>query len=67
MAVITGASRGLGAGIAAHLAQRGIGLGLCARHVPDAPASNAICAAVDVRDPAAVEAFAERVTTELGP
>ena len=67
VAVVTGASRGLGAGIAARLAERGISLGLCARHVPDAPAPGAICAAVDVRDAEAVEAFAERVTTELGP
>lgn len=67
MAVITGASRGLGAGIAARLAERGFSLGLCARHVPDAPAPDAICVAVDVRGAAAVEAFAEQVTAELGP
>lgn len=67
LAVITGASRGLGAGLAARFAELGIALGLCARNVPDAPSSGAMCAAVDVRDAAAVEAFAERVTTELGP
>jgi NAD(P)-dependent dehydrogenase (short-subunit alcohol dehydrogenase family) len=35
VAVVTGASRGLGAGLAAHFAQAGLRLGLCARHRPD--------------------------------
>ena len=34
---MTGASRGLGAGLAARYAARGFGLGLCARHEPAAP------------------------------
>jgi len=37
VAVVTGASRGLGAGLAARFAARGFGLGLCARHEPAAP------------------------------
>jgi len=35
VAVVTGASRGLGAGIAAHLASAGIALGLCAGTGPN--------------------------------
>jgi NAD(P)-dependent dehydrogenase (short-subunit alcohol dehydrogenase family) len=38
VAVVTGASRGLGAGMAARFAAAGLGLGLCARHEPAAPA-----------------------------
>jgi len=37
VAVITGASRGLGAGLAAHFATAGLRLGLCARQTPAPP------------------------------
>lgn len=67
VAVITGSSCGLGAGLAARFGELGIDLGLCARNVPESPSPHAICAAVDVREAAAVEAFAERVTIDLGP
>lgn len=66
VAVITGASRGLGAGMAERLAEHGFALGLCARHVPDASFPRSICAAVDVRDAEAIGAFADRVTADLG-
>jgi benzil reductase ((S)-benzoin forming) len=39
VAVVTGASRGLGAGMAARFAAVGMGLGLCARHEPTVPAT----------------------------
>ncbi|CAN5676364.1 SDR family oxidoreductase [soil metagenome] len=66
--VITGASRGLGAGLASRFAEHGTALGLCARHEPVAPAgSRAVCAAVDVTDATAVAAFADDVTEALGP
>ena len=66
--VITGASRGLGAGMAKAFAGRGIALGLCARHRPDAPDGvRSVTAEVDVRDADAVERFAERVSNDLGP
>lgn len=69
VAVVTGASRGLGAGIAERLAQHGLVLGLCARHRPDTPAGaeRAVTDAVDVTDAAALRSFAGQVERELGP
>lgn len=67
VAVITGASRGLGAGLAARFAELDIQLGLCARNAPTPPSPTDICESVDVRDPSAIAAFADRVTRELGP
>jgi NAD(P)-dependent dehydrogenase (short-subunit alcohol dehydrogenase family) len=69
VAVVTGASRGLGAGLATSLAEAGFALGVCARNRPDLPASapDGIAAPVDVRDADAVAAFAEAVTSEVGP
>jgi len=71
VAVVTGASRGLGAGLAARLAERGFSLGLCARHVPPLPEGldpgRAVRAAVDVTDADALDAFAAEVTKRLGP
>jgi benzil reductase ((S)-benzoin forming) len=70
VAVITGASRGLGAGMADRFAAHGMALGLCARSVPQAPAgatAPVLCRAVDVADAGAVDAFAAEVAAELGP
>ena len=79
VAVITGASRGLGAGLAAHFAASGMRLGLCARHRPElekprsarrdrqAVAAEApLCAAVDVTDRAELERFAADVVDQFG-
>jgi len=67
VAVVTGAGRGIGAGLAAHFADRGLRLGLCARRMPDAPlGADALAAAVDVADAAAVGAFAESVADRFG-
>ncbi len=80
VAVVTGASRGLGAGLAAHFAASGMHLGLCARHRPtlvartrptahDGRVESAeapVCAAVDVADPDAVAAFADAVIARFG-
>jgi NAD(P)-dependent dehydrogenase (short-subunit alcohol dehydrogenase family) len=80
VAVITGASRGLGAGMAAHWAAAGLHLGLCARHRPDLvaatrprvhqglvePAEAPLAAAVDVTDFDQVAAFAEAVVRRFG-
>ena len=69
--MVTGASRGLGAGMAARFADRGLGLGLCARTEPDAPDAAgagppALTAAVDVTDAAAVDRFAAAVVERFG-
>lgn len=71
VAVVTGASRGLGAGLAARFVERGMRVGLCARTTPDAPraapADHVVTAPVDVTDAAAVERFCARVAETLGP
>lgn len=66
--VITGASRGIGAGVARELAARGLKLALCARGEPaleDGP--RVVRARVDVRDGEAVQRFAREVEARLGP
>jgi NAD(P)-dependent dehydrogenase (short-subunit alcohol dehydrogenase family) len=80
VAVVTGASRGLGAGLATHFAASGMHLGLCARHRPklvartrptahDGRVESAeapICAAVDVADYNALANFADTVIAHFG-
>lgn len=66
--VVTGASRGLGAGLARRFAELGASVGLGARTAPDVPAgATAVSVAVDVADAGAVEAFADLVEAGLGP
>jgi benzil reductase ((S)-benzoin forming) len=67
--VITGASRGLGAGMAEALLARGFRLGLCSRGAPTiAPAPGRVVSQRrDVRDPEAMAAFCQEVASELGP
>lgn len=69
--MVTGAGRGLGAGIADALAARGWALGLLARHEPDAPVGSdparVLTASVDVTDAAAVDRFGAQVAETLGP
>jgi NAD(P)-dependent dehydrogenase (short-subunit alcohol dehydrogenase family) len=67
VAVVTGASRGLGAGLSATLAQHGYRLGLCARTRPTAPpGAEAVTEAVDVTDAEAVDRFGSRVVARFG-
>lgn len=71
--VITGASRGLGAGMARFYLDRGHKLGLCSRSVPP-PALAAIDnpnlyyqSNVNVSDPEAIEDFTNQVLQRFGP
>ena len=70
VAVITGASRGLGAGMAARSAELGLALGLCARHEPPVPpeadADRVVTRPVDVTVSAAVDRFASDVVERFG-
>lgn len=67
VAVVTGASRGIGAGLAEHFAAHGMRLGLCARSNPALPSGDGVVAArVDVTDASAVDAFAAAVAERFG-
>ncbi|MDX1468136.1 MAG: SDR family NAD(P)-dependent oxidoreductase [Acidimicrobiia bacterium] len=64
---ITGASAGLGAGMARWFGERGARLGLCARRVPEAPNDQTVSRSADVTDLESVRAFASDVGEILGP
>lgn len=64
VAVITGASRGLGLGMAERFAANGVKLGLCARS--PLTFAGAVTAQLDVTDAEAVQAFADAVVAEHG-
>jgi NAD(P)-dependent dehydrogenase (short-subunit alcohol dehydrogenase family) len=55
--VVTGGTRGVGAGIARAFARAGAHVVVCARRPPGAPLEGTDFASVDLRDPAAVRAF----------
>ena len=66
-AVITGASRGIGAGLAEHFAAQGMRLGLCSRSQPALPSSDSVIArSLDVRDAAGMQDFADEVAERFG-
>jgi NAD(P)-dependent dehydrogenase (short-subunit alcohol dehydrogenase family) len=65
--VITGASRGLGAGMAEEMQRMGVKLGLCARSMPMLRGDDVVSRRVDVRDVESVRAFATEVADALGP
>jgi NAD(P)-dependent dehydrogenase (short-subunit alcohol dehydrogenase family) len=68
VALITGASRGLGAGLARRFAHHGLQLALCARTEPTPPpGARAMTGAVDVTDAEALDRFAEAAARMLGP
>lgn len=65
--VITGASRGIGAGLARELGARGMKLALCARSPSALPAgAEGITEQVDVADEHAVHRFAQQAGEHLG-
>jgi len=57
VALVTGASRGIGAAVARRLADAGVALGLGSRSGDDLGIEGAVAVATDVRDPAAVDAL----------
>ncbi len=74
--VVTGASRGIGSGIAKRLFELGYSLGLCARHLPEHPGGRSenldsstptvVRSAVDVTDFDALEEFSADVIEVCG-
>ena len=66
VALVTGASGGIGAAVARSLADHGVRVGLASRRGDDLGIAEAVAAPCDVRDPAAVDAFVERVVERFG-
>jgi 3-oxoacyl-[acyl-carrier protein] reductase len=66
VAVVTGASRGIGAAVARRLADAGVELGLGSRSGDDLGISGAVARVTDVRDPAAVQALVDATVERHG-
>jgi NAD(P)-dependent dehydrogenase (short-subunit alcohol dehydrogenase family) len=65
--VVTGASRGLGAGMAEWFHDHGAGIGVCARTQPQLRGRRVVSSGVDVTNAAHIAAFTSDVGSELGP
>jgi NADP-dependent 3-hydroxy acid dehydrogenase YdfG len=66
VALVTGASGGIGAAVARSLAEQGVRLGLASRSGGDLGIDGSIAAPCDVRDPAAIGAFVEQIVARFG-
>jgi NADP-dependent 3-hydroxy acid dehydrogenase YdfG len=65
-ALITGASRGIGASVARALADQGVNLGLASRSGDDLGIEGAVAMPADVRDQAALRAIADATAQRFG-
>jgi len=66
VALVTGASRGIGSAIAKALHEEGASLGLASRTGDDLGIEDAVAQPADVRDPAALEAIARATAERFG-
>src|SRR5262245_58982554 len=66
VALVTGASGGIGAAVARSLAERGARLGLASRGGADLGIAGAVAEPCDVRDPAAIASFVATVADRFG-
>jgi 3-oxoacyl-[acyl-carrier protein] reductase len=66
VAIVTGASRGIGAAVARRLASCAVKLGLGSRSGDDLGISGAVALPTDVRDPEAVQALVDATVAEHG-
>jgi 3-oxoacyl-[acyl-carrier protein] reductase len=66
VALVTGASRGIGAAVARALADRGVRLGLASRSGEDLGIADAVAGPCDVRDPAALERLVADTVERFG-
>jgi NADP-dependent 3-hydroxy acid dehydrogenase YdfG len=66
VAVVTGASRGIGAAVARLLDEQGVRLGLASRSGADLGIRDAVASPCDVRDPAQVEVFVSATVERFG-
>jgi len=66
VALVTGASKGIGAAVARLLADEGVRLGLASRAGADLGIDGALARSCDVREPGAIATFADEVAERLG-
>ena len=66
VAIVTGASGGIGAAVAHQLAEQGVRLGLASRSGADLGLADAVAMPCDVRDPAQLEALTEATVSRFG-
>jgi 3-oxoacyl-[acyl-carrier protein] reductase len=66
VALVTGASRGIGAAVCRSLSNEGVRLGMASRSGDDLGIADAVARPCDVRDPAAIQALANETAERFG-